>query len=230
MKISKDYLASIIDHTLLNPDATTNDIERLCEEAVLHGFGTVCIRPNDVSRVSQLLHNTGVKVCTVIGFPWGIQTRKAKIEEAYEAIHNGAAEIDVVLNRSYIKDKYHVILKRELSEIIANAKLSIPSQDDVLVKIILETCKLTDDEIVKACLISEEAGADYVKTSTGLYGGATLKDVKLMHKTVPNLGVKASGGIKDWNKAYKMIKAGATRIGTSSGVKILEGYLKSLQV
>lgn len=230
MKISKDYLASIIDHTLLNPDATTNDVERLCEEAVLHGFGAVCIRPNDVSRVSQLLHNTGVKVCTVIGFPWGIQTRKAKIEEAYEAIHNGAAEIDVVLNRSYIKDKYHVILKRELSEIIANAKLSIPSQDDVLVKIILETCKLTDDEIVKACLISEEAGADYVKTSTGLYGGATLKDVKLMHKTVPNLGVKASGGIKDWNKAYKMINAGATRIGTSSGVKILEGYLKSLQV
>lgn len=238
MEISKDYLTRIIDHTLLKPNATKKDVELLCEEAVLYHFGAVCIRPCDVSYASQLLGGVqllggaGVKVCTVIGFPWGIQTIENKVDEACQAIRHGASEIDMVINRSYLKEKDYKKLLKEVSDVVGFSKPLARNMyhKDLIVKTILETCELTDDEIVQACLVAEEAGADFVKTSTGLYKGATVKAVRLMHKTVPNLGVKASGGIRSWDKAYKMIKAGATRIGTSSGVKIISEYVKiSLQ-
>lgn len=224
MKISKKDLAGMIDHTLLKPNATVKDIKSLCQEAMTYHFGAVCIRPCDVIYASLTLKGTGVKVCTVVGFPWGIQTMESKVYETYKAVSNGATEIDMVINRSYLKEKDYKTLKKEIRSVVGDAKHSKMTKDQVLVKAILETCELTDDEIVQACLIAEEAGADYVKTSTGLYKGATVKAVKLMHETVPHLGVKAAGGIKDWNKAYKMIKAGATRIGTSSGIKIVSGY------
>jgi len=224
MEITKEYLTSIIDSTLLKPNATKKDVEFLCEEAVLHGFGAVCVRPCDVKYVSELLEDTGVKVCTVVGFPWGIQTIESKISETHEVICNGATEIDMVINRSYIKDKNHKMLLKEMNNLVIHAKKSY--EQDIITKVILETCELTDKEIIKACLTAEKAGVDYVKTSTGLYAGATVEAVGLMHKTVPKLGVKASGSIKTWEDAKKLIEAGANRIGTSSGVKILSEYLK----
>lgn len=230
MGISKDYLVSIIDHTLLKPNATKKDVELLCEEAVLYHFGAVCIRPCDVDYASRILKETDVKTCTVVGFPWGIQTIENKVDEACQAIRHGASEIDMVINRSYLKEKDYKKLLKEISDVVRLSKSLAHNtyfKNEFIVKTILETCELTDDEIVQACLIAEKAGADFVKTSTGLYKGATVKAVKLMHETVPNLGVKASGGIKSWDKAYKMIKAGATRIGTSSGVKILLEYQKN---
>lgn len=213
-----------IDSTLLKPNATTKDIEHLCNEAVLYQFGAVCIRPWDVRYVSKLLKDTGVKVCTVVGFPWGIQTIENKITETNEAIFNGAREIDMVINRGYLKEQNYDMLKREIHDIVVNAKSLMHTNRDVVVKAILEACELTDDEIIKACEIARDAGADYVKTSTGAYKGATAKAVKLMYKTVPNMGIKAAGGIKTFEDALRMLKAGATRIGTSSGVKILKGY------
>lgn len=230
MKISKKDLASMIDHTLLKPNAILKDIDQLCEESITYNFGAVCIRPCDTRYVSEQLKDTGIKVCTVIGFPWGIQTIANKVDEACQAIHDGAAEIDMVINRSYLKGKDYKKLLKEISDVVGFSKPlahNIQHNDKFIVKTILEICELTDDEIVQACLLAEEAGADFVKTSTGLYKGATVKAVKLMHKTVPNLGVKAAGGIKSWDKAYKMIKAGATRIGTSSGIKILSEYQKN---
>ena len=226
MKITKEYLVSIIDSTLLKPNATQKDVEHLCEEAVMYNFGAVCVRPCDVRYVSNLLSATDVNVCTVIGFPWGIQTIANKIHEASEAFSNGVTEFDIVLNRSYIKDENYSLLYDELSTI---KKLVSSGSKDMIVKAILETCDLTDKEIVDSCITADKAGIDFVKTSTGLYKGALVKTVKLMHKTVPNLGVKASGGIKDWSKTYKLIKAGANRIGTSSGVDILKGYNEYIQ-
>lgn len=225
MKISEEDLKKMIDQTLLKPEATSKDIEKLCNDAALYGFGAVCVRPGDVKQAYGILKETDVEVCTVIGFPWGIQTRNAKITEAEEALSNGATELDMVINRKYLKEKDYEKLKKEISHIVVTADMKDEHKN--LVKVILETCKLTDDEIVQACLIAEEARADYVKTSTGLYEGATIKHVKLMKKTVPSMGVKASGGIKTWEDAYKMIKAGATRLGTSSGIPILEGYKES---
>ncbi len=227
MEITKEYLASIIDSTLLKPNATKKDIEFLCEEAVLHSFGAVCIRPCDVEYAAKLLKGSNVKVCTVVGFPWGIQTIETKVNETHEVIYHGATEVDMVLNRSYLKDKNDKMLLKEMRYVVLNAQNSYA--DDVIVKVILETCELTDDEIVKACLKAEKAGANYVKTSTGLYKGATVEAVSLMHKTVPNLGVKAAGGIKTWEEAKKLIEAGATRLGTSSGVNILSGFLTQNQ-
>lgn len=220
MEITKDYLASIIDHTLLKPNATTKDVDHLLEEAVMYHFGTVCIRPCDLRYVHHNLEGTGVKTCTVLGFPWGIQSIENKVKEAYAAVRDGADELDIVINRGYLKGGRHDLSKKELNDIV------IRVNENIIIKAILETCELTEEEIKTACKIAEESGVDYVKTSTGLYEGATVKAVKLMHKTVPNLGVKASGGIKDWETAYKMIKAGATRIGTSSSVKILSEYMK----
>lgn len=220
MEITKDYLASIIDHTLLKPNAMTKDVDHLLEEAVMHHFGTVCIRPCDLRYVHHNLEGTGVKTCTVLGFPWGIQSIENKVKEAYAAVRDGADELDIVINRGYLKGGRHDLSKKELNDIV------IRVNENIVIKAILETCELTEEEIKTACKIAEESGVDYVKTSTGLYKGATVKAVKLMHKTVPNLGVKASGGIKDWETAYKMIKAGATRIGTSSSVKILLEYMK----
>ncbi|MBM3199780.1 deoxyribose-phosphate aldolase [Candidatus Woesearchaeota archaeon] len=226
MEITKEYLAKMIDHTLLKPNASTKDLELLCEQAVLYSFGAVCVRPFDVRYAYKLLKGTGVKVCTVVGFPWGIQTTEAKVRETCEAIYEGATEIDMVINRGRLKEKYYPLFKQDINDVVLNAKTSTYAKDKIIVKTILETCELKDDEIVQACLLAKEAGADFVKTSTGLYKGAKVKDVRLMHKTVPDLGVKASGGIKDWKKAERLIKAGATRLGTSSGVNILSEYMK----
>ena len=230
MEISREYLTSIIDHTLLKPNATIEDVERLCEEAVMYHFGAVCIRPCDVRHVAKIL-GPETNICTVVGFPWGIQSVESKVYEAQQAIYDGANEIDMVINRLYAKGRYaeeYSKLVREIRDVVTNCKTSIYAKEEVIVKTILETCELTDDEIVQACFAAKDAGADYVKTSTGLYKGATVKAVKLMHKTVPELGVKASGGIRDLDKAYKMIKAGATRLGTSSGVKIISEYMNLL--
>jgi deoxyribose-phosphate aldolase len=227
MEITKEYLVSIIDSTLLKPNATKKDIEFLCEEAVLYDFGAVCIRPCDVEYAANLLKDSKVNVCTVIGFPWGIQTIESKVSETHEVIYHGAREVDMVLNRSYLKDKNDKMLLKEMKYVVLNAQNSYA--DDVIVKVILETCELTDEEIVKACLKAEKAGANYVKTSTGLYAGATVEAVSLMHKTVPKLGVKAAGGIKTWEDAKKLIDAGATRLGTSSGMKILSEFLTQNQ-
>lgn len=231
MKISKKELVAMIDHTLLKPNATTKDVDHLCEEAIMYHFGAVCIRPCDVEYASKLLKGSNVKVCTVIGFPWGIQTIETKVNEIHEVIHLGATEVDPVINRSYLKDNDDKMLLKEIRYLVLNAQNSYA--DDVIVKTILEVCELTDDEIVRACLTAEKAGlrpnVDYVKTSTGLYEGATVEAVSLMHKTVPNLGVKAAGGIRTWEGAKKLIEAGATRLGTSSGVKILSEFLTQNQ-
>lgn len=227
MEITKEYLTSIIDSTLLKPNATKKDVEFLCEEAALYNFGAVCVRPCDVEYVSKLLEDSSVKVCTVIGFPWGIQTIDSKVSETHEVIGHGAREVDMVINRSYLKDKNNKMLLREMNYLVINAKKSYDY--DVTVKVILETCELTDKEIIKACLTAEKAGVDYVKTSTGLYAGATVEAVSLMHNTVPKLGVKAAGGIKTWEDAKKLIEAGANRLGTSSGIKILSEYLQQYQ-
>jgi len=227
MEITKEYLVSIIDSTLLKPNATKKDIEFLCEEAVLYNFGAVCIRPCDVEYAAKLLKDSKVNVCTVIGFPWGIQTIETKVNETHEVIYHGAREVDMVLNRSYLKDKNVKMLLKEMKYVVLNAQNSYA--DDVITKVILETCELTDEEIVKACLTAEKAGFKYVKTSTGIYKGATVEAVSLMHKTVPKLGVKAAGGIKTWEDAKKLIEAGATRLGTSSGVNILSGFLTQNQ-
>lgn len=234
MEITKEYLASIIDSTLLKPNATKKDVEFLCEEAVLYNFGAVCIRPCNVEYVSKLLEDSKVEVCTVVGFPWGIQSTESKADEACRLVYDGASEIDMVINRSYLKDKDYESLKNDISRVVMYSKSAMYTSQmfkkhDVKVKAILETCELTDDEIVQACLTAEKAGVDYVKTSTGLYAGATVEAVSLMHKTVPNLGVKAAGGIKTWEDAKKLIEAGATRLGTSSGVKILSEFLTQNQ-
>jgi len=232
MEISKDYLVSIIDHTLLKPNATKKDLDLLLSEAALHKFGAVCIRPCDVSYASHEMKDTGVKICTVVGFPWGIQSIESKVYEAQHAILEGADEIDMVINRYYAKGEKledYGLLRKEIGDVVRGCRNPIYAKRNILVKVILETCELTEYEIVMACLAAKDGCADYVKTSTGLYKGALVKDVKLMKKIVPKLGVKASGGIKDWKKAEKLIKAGATRLGTSSGIEILKGYMQELQ-
>lgn len=230
MEITKEYLVSMIDNTLLKPNVMVKDLELLCEEAVMYSFGAVCVRPCDVKYASKLLEESKVKVCTVVGFPWGIQSTESKADEACRLVYDGASEIDMVINRGYLKEKNYDLLKNDIHSVVLYSKSAMYTSQmyqkhDVKVKAILETCELTDDEIIQACLIAKDAGVDYVKTSTGLYKGATVKAVRLMHKTVPEIGVKASGSIKSWEKAEKMIKAGATRIGTSSSVKILSEFL-----
>lgn len=226
-RFSKYDLCAMIDHTLLKPNAPIEDVEKLCDEAIMYQFGAVCVRPCDVRYVAKKLQGSGVNVCTVVGFPWGIQSKDAKSYEAQQAIYDGANEIDMVINRLFAKGKHaddYSKLVTEISDVVLNCKNSIYAASDVIVKTILETCELTGNEIIQACLAAREAGADFVKTSTGLYKGATIKAVRLMYESVPELGVKASGGIRDLEKAYKMVEAGATRLGTSSGVKIVSEY------
>lgn len=225
MKISKKQLLAMIESTLLKPNATIDEIGLLCEEAMMYHFGAACVRPFDVKYVTNVLKGSDVDVCTVIGFPWGIQTIDSKVFEAQQAIYDGATQIDMVINRSYLQEKDYGLLEGEIKDVVDNSKSSIYAKEDIIVKTILETSELTDEEIIKACEIARSAGADFVKTSTGAYKGATVKAVRLMHKTVPELGVKASGGIRGWDQAYKLIKAGATRLGTSSGLPILDEYI-----
>ena len=213
MKLNK-----YIDHTLLKPDASQEQIETLIEEAKKYDFASVCVNPTWVSFAAQALKATDVKVCTVIGFPLGANTPELKAFETSDAIQNGANEIDMVINIGSLKSQNFDLVEKDIRAVVEAAK-------GTLVKVIIETCLLTDDEKVKACQIAQKAGADFVKTSTGFStGGATVADVALMRKTVgPDMGVKASGGARSYEDALAFIKAGATRIGASSGVAIMEG-------
>lgn len=211
-------LNKMIDHTLLKPDATTSMIEKLCEEAREYDFASVCVNPCFVSLAAKLLTGSDVKVCTVIGFPLGATLSNVKVFEASEAIKAGATEIDMVLNISWAKEhKYDEIAKE-----VAMVKKAC---GNILLKVILETCLLSDDEIIECSKACVKGNADYVKTSTGFSkGGATTHAVKLMRDTVgPNIGVKASGGVHNKEEALAMVNAGASRIGASCGVAIVKG-------
>ncbi|MCM3623884.1 deoxyribose-phosphate aldolase [Brevibacillus borstelensis] len=213
MKLNK-----YIDHTLLKPDATAAMIDKLCAEAREHDFASVCVNPYWVKRSAELLAGTDVKVCTVIGFPLGANSTPAKAAETRDAIANGATEVDMVLNIGALKSGDLEAVKQDVAAVKEAC-------GDVLLKVILETGLLTEEEKVTACKLCVEAGADYVKTSTGFGpGGATVEDIALMRKTVgPEVGVKASGGVRDRAAALAMIEAGATRIGASSGIAIVNG-------
>lgn len=213
-------LAKMIDHTLLKPDATQQEIAQLCFEAKKYGFASVCVNPTWVELCAQLLKGSPVKVCTVVGFPLGATSSETKAFETETAIRQGATEIDMVINIGALKARDLETVAKDIRGVV-----QVAHSHGVLVKVIIETVLLTDEEKTIACLLSKEAGADFVKTSTGFAGGgATVHDVELMRKTVgPQMGVKASGGVRTFEDAANMIKAGATRIGASAGVKIIQG-------
>jgi deoxyribose-phosphate aldolase len=209
-----------IDHTLLKPDATSDQIAQLCYEARKYEFASVCVNPTHVKLCSDLLNGSPVKVCTVIGFPLGASSPEVKTFETETALQDGASEIDMVINIGALKAKDYDLVAQDINGVVRMAHGS-----GAIVKVIIETALLGDDEKVTACLLSKEAGADYVKTSTGFSGGgATIEDIALMRKVVgPEMGVKASGGVKTLEDAQNMVLAGATRIGASAGVKIVQG-------
>ena len=211
--------ASLIDHTLLKPEASESDIRKLCDEAAEFGFASVCVNPTWVKAASEFLKGTGVPVCTVIGFPLGATLSDVKAYEARRAIFNGAGEVDMVINIGALKSGDDCLVEDDIRAVADAAH-----ENHVLCKVIIETALLTDDEKVRACLAAKNAGADFVKTSTGFAkGGATADDVALMRRTVGRaLGVKASGGVKGIDDARAMFEAGATRIGASVGVKIAQ--------
>jgi len=211
-------MASMIDHTLLKPDATEAQIEKLCEEAKTYRFASVCVNAHWVKKAAEQLKGTGVKVCTVVGFPLGATTKETKAFETRQAVENGATEIDMVLNIGALKSGDQLAVKEDIEAVVEAAGGHI-------VKVILETGLLSDEEIVQASRLAKEAGAHFIKTSTGFGpGGATVEHVQLMRKTVGGaLGVKASGGIRDWATAKQMIEAGANRIGASASVAIVNG-------
>ena len=208
----------LIDHTALKPNTTKESILKLITEAKTYDFASVCVNPCWVALAHQELKNTDVKVCTVIGFPLGANTTEVKVFEAKDAIEKGAQEIDMVINIAMLKDKEYDYVENEIHQIVEAAK------DKAIVKVIIEACLLTDEEKIKACELSQKAGADFVKTSTGFStGGATVHDIALMRKTVgAEMGVKASGGVHTHEEALAMIEAGANRIGASAGVKLLK--------
>jgi deoxyribose-phosphate aldolase len=222
-KMNNIELAKMIDHTILKANATQNDIEKLCEEAKKYNFASVCVNPYWVPLTSALLKNSTVKVCTVIGFPLGATSSESKAYETEIAILQGADEVDMVINVGAMKNDKTDIVENDILSVVNSARKTGKSQNkNIIVKVILETCYLTKDEIKKACICAKNAGADFVKTSTGFgTGGATIEDVALMKETVgETMQVKASGGIRDYDTAIKMIEAGASRIGTSSGIAI----------
>ena len=213
-------IAAMIDHTLLKPDATPDQIAQLCYEARKYGFASVCINPGHVKLCADLLRGSNVKVCTVIGFPLGATSPEAKVYETETALRDGATEIDMVINIGALKGGDNTWVARDIRGVVETAHNA-----RAIVKVIIETSLLTDEEKVTACLLAKQAGADYVKTSTGFAGGgATVEDVALMRRVVgPEMGVKASGGVRTFEEARSMVQAGATRIGTSAGVKIVQG-------
>lgn len=213
-----DY-AKMIDHTLLKSDAGKNDLDKLLAEARQYHFASVCVSPIWVAYAKEQLCNTDVVVCTVIGFPQGATPTAVKVFEAKNAVENGASEVDMVISLGLLKDGQDMAVEADIRAVVEAVK------GKALIKVIIETCLLADEEKVRACALSVKAGADFVKTSTGFSsGGATVEDVVLMRKTVgAKVGVKASGGIRSRIDADKMIEAGADRIGTSNGVNIVEG-------
>jgi deoxyribose-phosphate aldolase len=215
----KMNIAGLIDHTLLKPNATKSQIEKLCEEAKEHKFASVCVNPTWVKFAAEQLKGSDVMVCTVIGFPLGANTPEVKAFEVSDAIANGANEVDMVINIGALKDRNLELVERDIRAVVDASKGRAGS------KVIIETSLLTDEEKVIACELSVKAGADFVKTSTGFNGGgATPADISLMRKTVgPDLGVKASGGVRNAVDAKAVIDAGATRIGASAGIAIVHG-------
>jgi deoxyribose-phosphate aldolase len=211
-------LASMIDHTLLKPEATTSQVEQLCNEARRFGFASVCVNPTHVKLCARLLQGSPVRVCTVIGFPLGANLSEVKAFEAQQAIRDGATEIDMVINVGALKDKNTDLVASDIAAVVSTAHVS-----SALVKVIIEAALLTDEDKVTACRLAKDAAADYVKTSTGFGpGGATEHDVTLMRRAVgTQMGVKAAGGIRTLADAQKMIAAGATRLGVSASVKIM---------
>jgi deoxyribose-phosphate aldolase len=211
--------AGLIDHTLLKPEATDEDIKRLCEEAARYRFASVCVNPTWVRAAACNLAGTGVPVCTVIGFPLGATLSDVKAYEARRAIFDGAREVDMVINVGALKSGDDCLVEHDIRSVVEAAH-----EYNATCKVIIETALLTDDEKVRACLAAKNAGADFVKTSTGFSkGGATVADIALMRRTVGSeLGVKASGGVKGLDDARKLVEAGATRIGASVGVKIAQ--------
>lgn len=211
-------LSKYIDHTLLKPDASEEQIRKICQEALQYDFASVCVNSCYAGLVSKLLDGSSVKTCCVVGFPLGAMLAEAKAFEAKAAIERGATEIDMVINVGALKSGNRELVAYDISSVVAACK------GRALLKVIIETCLLTKDEIAEVCAMAKSAGADFVKTSTGFStGGAVAEDVALMRKTVgPELGVKASGGIRDLDATLEMIKAGASRIGASAGVKIIE--------
>ncbi len=215
-------IAKYIDHTNLKPYASAEDIKKLCDEAIEYGFYAVCVNPYRVKLAREYLagKGAGVKVASVIGFPLGATPTEIKVAEAKKALEDGADELDMVINIGALKDKDYDYVRNDIAGVV-----KVAHEKGAKVKVIIETCYLTDEEKVKACELAKEAGADFVKTSTGFgTGGATVEDVKLMRKVVgPEIGVKAAGGIHTYEQALAMIEAGATRIGASHGVQIVEG-------
>ena len=214
-------LAKYIDHTLLKPDATAEEIDRMCEEALEYGFASVCINPTWVRRTAEKLRGSDVKTCTVIGFPLGANTSEIKAMEARRALRDGAREVDMVINIGALKSGMHDVVRKDIEKVVDAAH-----EGGAIAKVILETALLTDEEKVIASALAKAAKADFVKTSTGFGGGgATVYDVALMRETVgPDMGVKASGGVRTLEDAEDMIAAGATRIGASAGVQIVGGH------
>jgi deoxyribose-phosphate aldolase len=212
-------LARMIDHTLLKPDATADMIAQLCYEARKYHFASVCVNPSFVKLCAQLLKDTDVKVCTVIGFPLGATSTEVKVFETKDALEKGATEIDMVINIGALKAGDHEYVANDIRQVVTVAHAA-----DALIKVIIETALLTDEEKIVACLLAKEAGADFVKTSTGFSsGGANVHDVALMRRAVgPDLGVKASGGIHTHEDAEQLVAAGATRLGASAGIKIIQ--------
>ena len=222
MAIKPRDMAKMIDHTNLNATATVEDIKQLCEEALEHQFASVCVNPIYVPLATKLLEESSVKVCTVIGFPLGANTTETKAFETKNAIKNGAQEVDMVMNIGSFKSGAYDLVRSDIKGVKDATKASGVTSD-VIVKVILETCYLNENEIVKACEIVKDVGGDFVKTSTGFGSkGAEEEKVSLMRKTVGrDIGVKASGGIKNFEQALAMLDAGANRIGASSGVDIV---------
>ncbi len=216
-------LEKYIDHTILKADATKDAVRKVCLEAVQYGFASVCINPYYAAYVRELLKKSDIKTCVVIGFPLGANTKEVKAFETKQAVENGAQEVDMVINIGALKDKDYDVVKEDIEAVVKAA------DKRALVKVILETCLLTDEEKVKACEIAKASGADFVKTSTGFStGGATVEDVALMRKTVgEGFGVKASGGIRNYAAAAAMIAAGADRLGVSSSVAIVNSSAES---
>ena len=212
--------ASYIDHTLLKADATSEQVTQLCKEAKEYHFASVCVNPTNVKLCASLLAGSSAKVCSVIGFPLGASTPETKAFEAQQAIKDGAQEIDMVINIGALKDRNLELVARDILAVV-----QVVHASNCILKVIIETALLTEDEKQISCLLAKEAGADFVKTSTGFStGGATVEDVALMRRTVgPLVGVKAAGGIRTIEDFEKMVKAGATRIGASAGVRIVQG-------
>lgn len=221
--ISPEKLASMIDHTNIKPDATVKDINNLCYDVMEYNFSSACVTPTNVALAHEILKSTDINVCSVIGFPFGANKSEIKAFEALVAVEDGAVELDMVMNIGALKSCADSLVKRDIEGVVESA-------DGMVVKVILETALLTNNEKIRACNISKEAGADYIKTSTGIgYPGANISDISLIREIVGHdMGVKASGGIRNLNTVLDMINAGASKIGTSTGPAIMKELEKNI--